>query len=144
MQQIKPGERCFYLFQINWVARAESCVASLLPAAVASWWHSGGIACILGTPPLPSPSAEPPNNPLRHPGSPCSSLVGEQQIFGHLFRSIKNGYFFLLLLASEGEEVCYKAWPPQHILIITTFNAFRCGEAGSGIRGIFKGRAFHL
>lgn len=24
MQQIKPGERCFQLFQINWVTRAES------------------------------------------------------------------------------------------------------------------------
>lgn len=35
MQQIKPGERRFQLFQINWVA--QSCVAPSL--LVARWWH---------------------------------------------------------------------------------------------------------
>lgn len=96
MQQIKPGERCFQLFQINWVAQAESCVAPLLPAAVAWRWHGGGITCVLGTLPLPSPSAESQNNPPRHPSSPCSSLVGEWQMFGHLFQNIKKGLFFFI------------------------------------------------
>lgn len=59
MQQIKPGERRFQLFQINWVA--QPCVAPSLP--VARWWHRprpGDTATLQpcwGTPDQPSPSS---------------------------------------------------------------------------------------
>lgn len=144
MQQIKPGERCFQLFQINWVAQAESCVAPLLPAAAAWWWHGGGITSVQGTLPLPSPSAESQTNPSHRPGSPPHSTVWKWQTFGVLFQSIKPRFYYFFFLAAEDEEVSYNAPPHQCISIITIFNAFRCGEAGSGIRSIFKERAFYL
>lgn len=94
MQQIKLGERCFQLFQINWVAQAESCVAPLLPVTTARRWHGGGIAYVLGTLPLPSPSAEFQNIPPRHPGIPRSSLVREWKTFGRSFQSTETGWVF--------------------------------------------------
>lgn len=94
MQQIKPGERCFQLCQINWVAWAESCVALLLPVAVARWCRGGGITYVLGTLPLLSSSAESPNNPPPRPGSPRSLLVREWQMLLTLLSKHKKWIFF--------------------------------------------------
>lgn len=81
------------------------------------------------------------NPKTSHPAAP-SSLVREWQTFGRLFQSTETGWVFLV--AAKGKEVHYKARPHQRVLIITIFNAIQCGEAGSGIRSIFKERAFHL